>query len=164
MIRDKFDMQSDYADYILELIGMIALAGLLILPLLYFGDLPEKMPQHFGIYGQPDAYGSKAMIWLLPLVGLILYSGLTILNKYPHVFNYPVRITEENAVRQYKVATKLVRSLKVVVACLFCYLNYSTIQIAFGKQFGLGTGFLLILIAGMFSIIGIYIYWVYKNR
>ena len=107
------------------MVGYIALAGLLILPLLYYWDLPGSIPQHYEMNGQPDAFGSKWMIWLLPLVGLIMYSGLTILNRYPNAFNYPVRITDENALRQYAFATKLVRSLKAFVASLFCYLNYS---------------------------------------
>ncbi len=148
----------------MELIGLVALAGLLILPLLYFWDLPGTIPQHYGFNGQPDAFGSKGMIWLLPLIGLIMFSGLTILNRYPHAFSYPVRITKENALRQYTFPTKLVRILKAFVACLFCYLNYSTIQISIGKQSGLGTGFLLILVAGMFGVIGFYIYWAYKKK
>ena len=164
MNKPKIEIQKDKTDHIIELVGLVALAGLLIFPLLYYWDLPGNIPQHYGINGQPDAFGSKGMIWLLPLVGLVMYSGLTVLNRYPHAFNYPVRITEENALRQYIIATKLVRSLKAFVVSLFCYLNYSTIQIAMGKQSGLGTAFLLILIVGMFGVIGFFIWWAYKNK
>jgi uncharacterized membrane protein len=162
--RPKIDKHKDKSDHIIDLIGLLALAGLLILPLLYFWDLPGTIPQHYGMNGTPDAFGSKGIIWLLPIIGSIMYSGLTVLNRYPYTFNFPVRITEKNALRQYTIATKLVRSLKAFVACLFCYLNYSTIQIAMGKQSGLGLGFLFILFTVMFWGIGFYIYWAYKNR
>ncbi len=80
------------------------------------------MPKHFNVFGQPDSYANKNIIWFLPALGLILYIGMTILNKYPHVFNYPIKLTNENAEKLYKIGTKTIRFLKIVIIISFAYL------------------------------------------
>jgi hypothetical protein len=44
---------------------------------------------------------------------------MSILNKYPHAFNYPTKITMQNAEKQYTIATKLIRYLKFMVVLTF---------------------------------------------
>ena len=43
----------------------------------------------------------KVTIWIMPAVAAIIFAVLTAVSRYPHTFNYPVRITSENARRQY---------------------------------------------------------------
>ncbi len=82
-------------DKAMELIGWIVVLGIWILPLYYYSGLPESIPIHYNGAGEVDSLGGKASIFILPIISTILFIALTILNKYPHVFNYPVQITEE---------------------------------------------------------------------
>jgi uncharacterized membrane protein len=164
MKRPVIRPAQDAFDYLLEAIGFIALLLLIGLPLYYYGQLPESIPRHFGADGQPDAYSSKAIIWVLPLVGLAMYLGMYWLGKHPHSYNYPQGITPENAQRQYAIATRMVRTLKVVIASLFAYIIYATIQVALGNQTGLGSYFLLVFLLLVFAPIAYYLYRAKRAR
>jgi hypothetical protein len=39
------------------------------------------------------------IVLALPIVATVLFLGLSILNQYPHVFNYPTEMEEGDALR-----------------------------------------------------------------
>ena len=74
-----------------------------------YPDLPNEIPIHFNGRGQADAFGSKQSIWILMGVFSSIFIGIYILNKYPHLHNYTVKITEENALKNYRFSTRILR-------------------------------------------------------
>lgn len=151
--RPRIQIKKNIFDWTLELITLLIFLLVLAVPIIYYNELPETVPRHFNAAGEPDAYGSKTILWILPLICSLMYVGLTILNRYPHIFNYLDEITEENAERQYRMATKLIRILKLIVTATFCYILFQTVQTALDHQQGLGTYFLPIFIVVMIAII-----------
>ncbi len=141
MSQPKIRIERDLMDNILEGIGIIGMLLLIGLPVMYYGNLPGQIPSHYGLSG-PDGYSGKGSIWLLPVLGVVLYVGMQLLNKNPQNFNLPIEITEENAGRLYRASTKMIRILNVSIVCIFAYIVYATIQIALGKQEGLGRYFM----------------------
>ena len=160
MKRPKIDIKLDPIDRVLQATTALGLLALVLLPLYYFDMLPDEIPSHFGPNGQPDDYSRKGIIWTLPIIGLLLSTGLFWLNKHPHTFNYPQKITEDNAERLYTVATKVTRFINAQMALVFAYLAYSTIHTALGTQDGLSPYFLVIFIICNFVVIG---YLLYKS-
>jgi len=75
---------------------------------------------------------------------------MTILNKYPHVFNYQSEITDENALHQYTNATRLIRFLKLTIVIIFGLIVFRTIQNVSGNADGLGTWFLPLTLGMIF--------------
>ena len=120
--------------------------------------LPEIIPTHFNAKGQVKGYGSKMTIWILPSVLTIIVSGITILNKYPHIFNYLQPITPENAQRQYALATRMLRYLKLSVVIIFSFICIGTISTADKQNVGLGIWILPLSLAFIFAPIIIYFY------
>src|SRR5579863_833739 len=60
-------------------------------------SLPDRIPTHFDISGQPNAWGSPQFLWLLPVVGTGLYLLMTALASIRfRRYNLPVRVTETN--------------------------------------------------------------------
>lgn len=100
----------------------------------YFTGLPSEIPTHFDARGRVDAYGSKWSLLFLPVISTLVFFGLSILNNYPHIFNYPVKITAENALSQYIKACRLIRFLKLVIVLLFAIITISVIEIALGAS------------------------------
>jgi len=150
-------------------IGLETAAALGLLMMFYVAIkswplLPETIPHHFGVSGKPDAWGDKWILWLLPGISLVLYVGLTILSRYPHIYNYPWPITEQNAAAQYHLARTMIVALKAEIILLFAYLQQQTIQIALGKAEGLGVAFLPIFLILVFGTIGIYFVKAYQAR
>jgi uncharacterized membrane protein len=157
MEQPKIKIEYEPADWIIEIAGAIGIILLLGIPAYFYNHLPEIVPQHFNAQGEVDGYGSKSFIWILPAIGLVSYFGLFWLNKYPHIFNYPTKITAENAHRQYKYATRFIRFLNVTIVWLFYYITYSMIQSALGFQSGPGTYFIAVFLLLIFAPIGFYI-------
>lgn len=85
--------------------------------------LPETIPTHFNFKGVADDFGSKATIFILPSIATAIYVLMTYLNQYPHIFNYMVKITEENAENQYRSATRMLRWVKLFVVVLFSIIS-----------------------------------------
>ncbi|NOU90294.1 DUF1648 domain-containing protein [Paenibacillus sp. LMG 31460] len=113
--------------------------------------IPERIPIHFNGQGKEDGWGNKFSLFLLPVITLILYIGLTVLSKYPHTFNYPYKITNENATWQYGNARLFMNCLKMLIVVLFGYVEWTLIQIARGNSVALNIwifSIVLLLILG----------------
>ena len=113
---------------LLEGISITSLALLILIPAWYYFDLPAEIPTHFNSRGQVDAYGHKATLWILPLIGVFMYGLLTILVRNPAHYNYPVKITEENAAAQYRLAVFLMDSMKALIMAMFAYLVFAMVD------------------------------------
>lgn len=145
--RPRINIPLQSYDYALEILAAIGLLVLLALPVFYYGQLPEQIPTHFGANGLPDKFGPKLTLWLLPIVGLCIYGLMTFVNRRPDWFNFPVKITAENAARQYGLAVRLIRLLKAMVTVLFAYLVWGTIHVAHGGSDGLNSWVLALPLA-----------------
>lgn len=62
---------------------LLVLIILSFLPgLLFYGQLPERVPSHWNVYGQVDRYSSKAMATLLfPGLNLVMYFAFLIIPR-----------------------------------------------------------------------------------
>ncbi|KAA5823370.1 DUF1648 domain-containing protein [Algibacter amylolyticus] len=148
--RPRIKLKLTKTDKTLEIFGWVSLLVLWSLTLANYVELPEIIPTHYNSTGEVDAFGDKSNIFALPIITTILFVGLTILNKNPHVFNYPCEITKENALHQYTNATRMMRVLKLVVVLIFGIIVFRTIENVNGNADGLGTWFLPLTMAMIF--------------
>ena len=134
-----------FIDYIC--ISLIACT--LVYIFIKYSELPDQIPIHFNGKGEADSYGGKGSLWMLPIVSIFLYALLTIAAKYPHTFNYIVKITEENAEKQYMIAIEMMVLLKLGIILFFSYFTYREIQIAMSGHGGLGIASTIFFIGGL---------------
>jgi hypothetical protein len=140
--RPKLKLPLTAWDYLCE---AVALAGLVTLVGVVFSawpSLPESVPSHFGPDGRVDAFGPRGTMLILPSVGFALSIGLTIIQLFPHSFNYPFSITPENAERQYRIARISLCAMKAEIVWLFAYIEWRAVAVAAGDSRGLGAWFL----------------------
>ncbi|HYD91359.1 MAG TPA: DUF1648 domain-containing protein [Flavobacterium sp.] len=145
--RPKIKVPFTTADKALEVSGGIALLLLWALVIYFYPKLPDIVPIHFNFNGEADGFGDRQTMFLLPVIGTLLFMVLTALSLYPHTFNYPVKITEDNALRQYTIAVRMMRFLKLGVIILFGIIEYGTIRTATQQAQGLGRGFIFLVFA-----------------
>jgi uncharacterized membrane protein len=157
MTRPRIKISRTATDWAIDFIAFAFLAALIAIPVINYASLPETIPVHFNAAGQPDGYGGRGTLWMLPATGLFLYILMTIVEQFPQIYNYPVEITEENAERQYRNAVRLIRVLKTLIIIIFSFLSFKTIQTATGTASGLGKAFLPVFLLITFGIIIIYI-------
>lgn len=137
----------------IEVVGIIAIVLLIGIPMYHYNLLPDEIPVHFNGKGEADSFGKKDMIWTLPFIGTLLFVGLKILTRKPHLFNYPTEITDENAAQQYSNMVRMLILLNTFFAGSFVYIIFRSIQMALGQSNGLGAGFILFFIGGVSAIV-----------
>lgn len=140
-------------DRFLEFSGWVILAVVWGFVSYSYSSMPDTIPTHFNASGRPDGFGSKISIFLLPAIATVFYVGLTILNKYPHFFNYPREVTSENAMVLYRRATALIRYLKLGLVLLFGFITYKTIRISSGSEKDIGSWVLPVVLLLSLSFI-----------
>ncbi len=122
----------------------------------YF-TLPNIIPTHFNVFGEVDGVGSKVSIFILPLISTTITVLLTILNSYPHVFNYPTPVTAQNAEKQYRNATRLLRVLKLLGILIFIIISALVYLKATQKIETIGNWFLPLVSILVFVPVLIYV-------
>ncbi len=128
MKRPRIKIELTATDKAVELIGWFALLAIWVLTITSYSNLPNTIPTHYNFAGKADGFGGKINILILPLVATFLFVVMTIANRFPHVFNYPTKITAENAFRQYTNVTIMNRYLKLILVIIFGLVEYKTIK------------------------------------
>lgn len=120
-------MRLSLTDKVAEILGWILLGILWCMAVYSYGRLPEIIPVHYR-HGVADGYGDKSGIFDLPIVGTVLFIALTVLNRFPHIFNYVEEITSENAESQYYSMTRILRFLKLFMVGIFILIVFKTVK------------------------------------
>lgn len=148
--RPRIKLQLSPIDWAYRVLGWLSLVAIWCIAIAALSTLPHIIPMHYNLAGKPDGFGSKMFIWFLPIVATFLFVGIEVLSRFPHVFNYPTKITPANAQLQYASATRLLRYLNLVIAIFWVLIEYEIVQGAYGKSGGLGIWYLPLLILLVF--------------
>jgi uncharacterized membrane protein len=138
-------------DLILIFAAWLGLILMWYLVLFKYSALPDNIPTHFNLKGEVDAYSSKASVFLLPVVGTILFIGLTILVRYPTQWNYYSKVTPEDAAYHYSWTKTIINYYNFAITLAFSLIIYEIIAVALNNNDGFGVWTLLINL-GLFLI------------
>jgi uncharacterized membrane protein len=98
--------------------------------------LPERIPTHFDISGNPNGWGSPAILMFLPAIATGLYLLMTVLGVVRmQSYNLPVRVTTANLPFIREQTGVMVSWLKLEFVCLFTYVQRAMIQAARRGEF-----------------------------
>ncbi|MBT8229330.1 MAG: DUF1648 domain-containing protein, partial [Bacteroidia bacterium] len=114
-----------------NLFSILFLVILFIYPAINYSDLPDTIPSHYNFWGVPDDYSSKNTIWILPVIGLLLYVTLTLIS------NKLIKPKIGDPQYEYQKAQLFLQRLLFFIMISFFYIVYTTIQIAMGSMEGL---------------------------
>jgi uncharacterized membrane protein len=162
--RPKIKVPFTPFDMIIECMSVLLIIGIWAHLIVAYGDLPETVPSHFDASGKADGYSKKAFVFFIPILTTVMYIGLFILSKYPHLHNYMINITEENAPRQYRFAVRTLRILNFLVVLMFAYINYQILKGAVSGTTDIGMGFLITVIAASIVLPLIMLYFQKKLK
>lgn len=164
MIQPKIAIRIGAMGWVLEIITLVFVALSFLVLVVSYESLPSTIPHHYNKKGEADGFGDKATIWFLPILNLCLYVLLTAAGRYPHLFNFPYKITRDNIERQYHNSVLMVRSIKLIIAINFFYLVYATVQNGLGKMEGIGSFFLPVFLVSIVGTMAIFIYRGYTKK
>ncbi len=122
MNRPSIKLKLRPIDLAIEVISIISLLFLfgLSLAIFFYGE-------RFTI--PTNGYGS---VWFFAVKGLFIYVGLTILGRFPHILNYPVEVSLDNAEKLYRSATMLIRLVKMLLILSFAFFSLCSAGLANG--------------------------------
>lgn len=83
----------------------------------------------------PNGFSDNFTIFILPLMGIVIYFGMNQLVKFPNLFNYSVSITRENPQRHYELATKMIRFIKLAILIIFMVIILMTYLLTYDWHF-----------------------------
>jgi uncharacterized membrane protein len=149
-----------------EALSIIALIGTVVFIIINYAELPESIPRHFDAAGNPDAYGSRPVIWVLPAVMTMLYLTLTgIFAINPEYLNFPIDLDSSNRAKQIRMAYSLIQWLKLIILLFLSYTVVETFAIATDpKTTAFSAPSLWIFLGLVFGSIAVYLYGAFKNR
>ncbi|WP_169525213.1 DUF1648 domain-containing protein [Pseudalkalibacillus hwajinpoensis] len=162
--RLKLEIEKTFLQKSFDIAGILFLLSSFVYVLLKWSILSEQVPIHFDTSGNPDNWGPKIMLLVLPFIGTFIWIGLSILERYPQVYNYIVGITEENAAVQYRSAVTLIHFLKNTIAIMFAFLTRESFLIGSGEQEGLSTGLLPLFLTIILGSVVLYIIQSVRRR
>ncbi len=155
--RPKIKIEKTKADVALEIIAFALIGFIWIDAVSAYFSLPNEIPLHFDLHGAPDRYGGKLSLFTLPVLATLVSALLFVLSRYPHMFNYPIKITEANVRAAYSLATQLIRAINAYLAFTFFIIEKETISSAEFKTNEINVLLILILILGSIFLLFVYI-------
>lgn len=104
---------------ILDILNLALVLFLWIYTLRMFKKLPEQIPTHFDLQGEPDKFGKKRFIYFMPILSLVFYVGFMFITRNPESGNFPVEITADNSQTQFFIMILLMKWLLFLVLLMF---------------------------------------------
>ncbi len=161
--RPKIKIFLTLKDKVVEVLSFLLLVAFWGFIFSHYRSLPETLPTHFKANGTADGYGPKWTLFLLPILSLFFYIGLTFAARYPHKFNYMIKITENNAAKQYGIATQMLRFMKLCLILVFFAIDYKTVHDATTTLPNLGGWFMFLVMSLIFVPIFYFLIQFSKN-
>lgn len=162
--KPRIQPEITWVDRLLDSLGVVLLIGLWAYALGAFMHLPPTIALHFDAMGRPDGYGGKISVLLVPALTTLMAAGMFIINRYPHIFSYPVKITSQNALYQYTLATRLMRWINLLSTLLLGMVTYLMIASAGGKFNTFWIVGIIVFAALMFIPFVIYLMLAYRKK
>src|SRR5687768_6222466 len=91
----------------------------IILLVVNYPSLANKVPSHVGISGQVDQNEDKSFIFQILIVNMAVFAIIEFFRSKPHILNYGVPVTEQNKARLYKGMQSFLTILNLSITIIF---------------------------------------------
>ena len=86
--RVLYENKHGIADWILEVISFLLLAGASLYLLIGWDSFPDKLPMHHNFAGEIDRWGDKSELLFLVVIAWVLYVLLVAVERFPSDLEY----------------------------------------------------------------------------
>ena len=154
MKKQKFKVERSTEGNIFELAFVLLAIVVWVTIIMFYHQAPDIIPTHFGLSGDPDAFGSKTRMFF-PCIMITVVAACMMAGAYfPHTINLPgICLANE---RQATLCTRLMRVLGIMFLLLAGAVALDLLR---GHVL-----FVLIVIAVMVLVCPAFIYFIYKNK
>lgn len=161
--RPEPELEKNVLEWVADIAAILSWMACIVYLMVKWVSLPNTVPIHFNIYGQPDNWGAKWIIVIPLAIGIILWIGMHFLEKFPQGHNY-IWFTEENAQRQYKNSQLLVNAMKNIILFFFSFMTFESVRISLGEKSLLGVWELPVFLIVLFGTMFYFVFRSYRLR
>ena len=135
-------------DIVVNFICVFLFIGLAVYLIASWNNLPDQIPGHYNVSGEVTRWDGKSSLLFLPVTACFLFLVITIVERFPKIWNTGVRITEENMFRVYRIIKSMMSCVKLIFVAAF--VAFSIIQ---SQAADLPTWLMIIFMVALFGAI-----------
>lgn len=109
--------------FLATILCIILLAGNIIYLIVVWSSLPEQIPGHYDFAGNVTRYDGRGTLLIVPVINVVLFILLSVVERFPKLWNTGVRITEENRVRVYRIIRNMLVTTKLTIVAVFVFIS-----------------------------------------
>ncbi|MBP3951818.1 DUF1648 domain-containing protein [Halalkalibacter suaedae] len=148
--------------HLFTFISLVILAYHLINLFLFWPDIPDRIAIH-STKGEPDNWGSKYFVLVMPIIGLLIWWLLGLLTKNPEKLNY-INLTEKNREQQYNMSKKIMVLIQNLVLISSILANESFVRYSVGIENNVFSFLPLLLTAVMLLAVFFNLIWAVRLK
>lgn len=122
-MKDDFKIKKTPYRIVMNIICLLMIIGIFLYLIVNWGNIPDKIPGHYDFAGNVDRWGNKSELWICPIITVILYIGLSIIEKFPQIWNTGVEVTEKNREQVYGILRNMLVTLKGIMVAVFVFIT-----------------------------------------
>ena len=115
-------------DRILDTICWILVIGIPVFLLINWKQIPDSIPMHYDAMGNVDRWGTKGELIVLPIITVIMCLFISIIERFPQIWNTGVKVTEENSGRVYRILKNMLKITKFLVVADFSFMTVNSLM------------------------------------
>ena len=116
---EPIKIERNALDVLEAIVSLSCLFGVTLYLILAWNTIPAKVPMHFNAAGEVNKWGSKSGLIIFPIISWLIYGLITLIERYPQVWNTGVQITEGNRDQVYRLLKDLIAWVKMITLSIF---------------------------------------------
>ena len=118
-MEEKIEIRKNALDVIETVVSLLCLVGVIVYLLLAWGSIPDRVPGHYNALGEVDHWSNKSSLIVLPIISWLIFGFITLVERYPQIWNTGITVTEQNRERVYRLLKNLIALVKMFVLLMF---------------------------------------------
>ena len=120
---EPIKIERNALDILESIVSILSIVGVAAYLLLAWNQIPDQIPGHYNALGEVNRWGSKSELIILPIISVVIYGMITLIERFPQIWNTGVKITEENRTVVYRLLKSLIAVVKMFVLLMFASLT-----------------------------------------
>ena len=122
-MEEKIEIRKNALDVIETIVSLLCIVGVVVYLLLAWGSIPDRIPGHYNALGEVDHWSGKSSLIVLPIISWLIFGFITLVERYPQIWNTGITVTEQNRERVYRLLKNLIALVKMFVLLMFASLT-----------------------------------------
>ena len=149
---EPIKIERNALDVLEAIVSLSCLVGVSLYLILAWSTIPAQIPAHYNAAGEVNRWGSRSELIILPIISWLIYGMITLIERFPQVWNTGVRVTEENRAVVYRLLKNMIACVKMITLSIF-----SCLTVLSSLARNLPMWFLLAFLVLLFGTIAYYI-------